>query len=188
MKKKREDIENKLYLYFAYGSNMSLRRLQQRVPSAQKYCRAQLYKHQLRFHKWSRVDGSAKCDACYTDESSDCVEGILFRIDADDKRRLDNVEGVGHGYESKHVRVVDENEHTLHAYTYIATEIDASLKPYDWYKQHVLNGAKEHHLPVEYIEQIDAIQAQADSDTKRAEREMAIHNLDDKALSGGHGT
>jgi hypothetical protein len=48
--------------YFAYGSNMSLRRLRTRVPSAVKLGNATLFGHQLKFHKRSQ-DGSAKCDA-----------------------------------------------------------------------------------------------------------------------------
>jgi len=38
-------------LYFSYGSNMSERRLKDRVPSAKKICKAFLRKHDLRFHK-----------------------------------------------------------------------------------------------------------------------------------------
>ncbi|WP_372836144.1 SufD family Fe-S cluster assembly protein, partial [Pontibacterium sp.] len=37
--------------YFAYGSNMSLKRLQARVPSAMPLCSATLTRYQLRFHK-----------------------------------------------------------------------------------------------------------------------------------------
>ncbi|KGM06896.1 hypothetical protein LP43_1391 [Methylophaga thiooxydans] len=175
-------------LYFAYGSNMAFSRLFQRVPSAQKYCQVQLYKHQLRFHKRSHVDGSAKCDAWYTGTWSDWVEGIIYNIAVRDKLHLDDIEGVGHGYAIKQVSVVDKHDRVFQAYTYVATDIDTELRPFDWYKQHVLIGAKEHHLPVEYIEQINAVEAEVDSDTERAEREMAIHVLGDKALSDGHGT
>jgi len=35
--------------------------------------------------------------------------------------------------------------------TYFATDIEKSVIPYHWYKQHVLRGALEHNLPRDYI-------------------------------------
>jgi gamma-glutamylcyclotransferase len=51
--------------YFAYGSNMSLSRLRERVPSAEAVGCFSLNGHDLRFHKLSK-DGSGKCDAFFT--------------------------------------------------------------------------------------------------------------------------
>ncbi|WP_438970708.1 gamma-glutamylcyclotransferase family protein [Methylophaga sp.] len=163
-------------LYFAYGSNMSVRRLKQRLPNAEIYCRATLNKHALRFHKKSHVDSSAKCDACITGKSTDSVHGVLYILDVVEKPKLDAVEGVGHGYDTKKVTVVDEQGNGLEAYIYIATDIDAKLKPYDWYKHHVLIGAKENNLPDEYISQIAAVTSIADPDQKRLQLELAIYD------------
>ena len=44
---------------------------------------------------------------------------------------------------------------------YFANEIDPKKKPYHWYKEQVVQGAKEHGLPEGYIKKIlptDAIQ------------------------------
>ena len=49
-------------VYFAYGSNMSQRRLQARVPSATFLGIGILLGHALAFHKISKKDGSGKCD------------------------------------------------------------------------------------------------------------------------------
>jgi len=170
-----ENTETQYYLYFAYGSNMSLARLLQRVPSAQKYCQARLYQHQLRFHKRSHVDGSTKCDAWFSGKSSDWLEGIVYLMDKKDRANLDKVEGAGHGYKIKQVSVLDQLGKAYEAYTYIATDIDTSLKPFDWYKHHVLTGANENALPAEYIKQIAMVEVIADTDTERFKREMAIY-------------
>lgn len=65
--------------YFAYGSNMSEKWLQKRVPNAVRIGKYKLAVYQLLFHKASE-DGSAKCDAFYTDNSSDIIFGALFEM------------------------------------------------------------------------------------------------------------
>ena len=162
-------------LYFAYGSNMSVKRLRARVPSAEKVGVGRLRCHSLRIHKLSRVDGSAKCDVKETGRPDDIVYGVVFLIDVADKPVLDQQEGLGSGYEQKQVWVEMQAGVPVQAFTYYATLIDASLKPFDWYKTHVLIGAREHDLPAEYIRQIEAISSVQDADVERRSRELAIY-------------
>lgn len=159
-------------LYFAYGSNMSSRRLQARVPSARVIMRARLIGHQLRFHKHSRVDNSAKCDAFYTGNSSDEVWGVLFRFNAEERPQLDEAEG--EGYQLDKVCLAAE-EGEVEAVTYLATLMKAELKPYDWYLRHVLEGAREHALPSDYIAVIESVSTIADADQRRCQKELAIY-------------
>ena len=72
-------------LYFAYGSNLSSLRLQQRVPSARLVTTGRLLQHALLFHKIGR-DGSAKCNAFYTGLEADTLYGALYRIEPKDKQ------------------------------------------------------------------------------------------------------
>lgn len=65
--------------YFAYGSNMSLLRLWQRVPSAVRIGVFTLQGHQLRFHKLGK-DGSGKCDAYQTNNTLDLGRVDLSRV------------------------------------------------------------------------------------------------------------
>jgi hypothetical protein len=58
---------------------------------------------------------------------------------------------------------------------YFATNIDPSRRPYTWYKNHVLMGAKEHGLPEEFISKIEAVIADDDPDLVRSERESSIY-------------
>ena len=153
---------------------MSTPRLTGRVHSARAVTIAQLHKHKLKFHKRSG-DRSAKCDAEYTNNVGDVVYGVVFQISAAEKPELDIKEGLRNGYEGKIVSVIAQNGETLDAVTYYATNIDPSLNPYDWYKEHVIRGAREHGLPPEYIATIDAINSMPDPDTERHKRELSIY-------------
>ncbi|MCX4191061.1 gamma-glutamylcyclotransferase family protein [Methylophaga sp. OBS1] len=161
-------------LYFAYGSNMSSKRLQARVPSASFYARARLRGHQLRFHKHSTVDNSAKCDAFKTDEADDVTHGILFLFNADEQAKLDSCEGAG--YQITQVEVELEDGKRVTALTYLAIHIEPRLRPYPWYKRHVLEGAREHALPAEYIAWIEAVETQEDPNQQRSQDELTIHH------------
>ncbi len=158
---------------FAYGSNMSERRLQARVASAQKHAIAKLSRNQLRFHKQSLVDGSAKCDVFYTGNQQDCVWGVVFSLNQTELAVLDRIEGKG--YDRVWLEVETESGEVLQVISYKANCIDASLLPYDWYKDHVLVGAREAGLAAEYIARIEAVEAQLDPDHERRKKELAIY-------------
>ena len=160
--------------YFAYGSNMSLARLRARVPSAEKIGPFILAGHSLRFHKCGR-DGSGKCDAFVTNNAEDTVVGVLFTIDAHEKAHLDRIEGLGCGYEHKWVCVSDGSGLEYKAATYYASSMDGTLKPYSWYKHHVLVGARESGLPVDYINTIERVEHLDDPDSSRDRLERAVH-------------
>jgi hypothetical protein len=161
--------------YFAYGSNMSSRRLGARVPAATRLGTATLYAHCLKFHKRSRKDNSAKCDVSPSRDPAQRVLGVLYELPATQKAELDRVEGLGEGYAVKQVQLELVDGRRVLAYTYYATLIDPNLKPYHWYKQHVLRGAQENGLARAYIEAIAAEESVADPDAQRHARELAIY-------------
>jgi hypothetical protein len=151
---------------------MSSKRFLARVPSATKLCVATLGQHQLRFHKRG-MDDSAKCDVLYTGNADDHVIGVIFEILATDKYVLDSNEGPG--YEEKQVSVTAIDSKLIDAFTYVATHIDKSMRPYQWYKEHVLMGAREHRLPDDYISSIETIGTIEDTDVARIERELSVY-------------
>ncbi|HEY9277003.1 MAG TPA: hypothetical protein VIO87_02225 [Methylotenera sp.] len=59
---------------------------------------------------------------------------------------------------------------------YIATEYNPSLRPFDWYKEHVIRGAISIKLPLTYIALIEAIEFEVDLNSDRRESELAIYN------------
>lgn len=161
--------------YFAYGSNMSSRRLKDasRLPSAIPLGIGILNDYRLEFHKPSRKDGSGKCGVI--ESGGDQVHGVVFRIGADCRQRLDQIEGEGHGYEGKFVEVISTDGDTVSALTYCATLSDPQLSPYTWYMRHVLEGAREFKLPPAYVKMIETVIAVADPCSKREAMELAIY-------------
>jgi gamma-glutamylcyclotransferase len=161
--------------YFAYGSNMCTGRLRKRVSTATFICRAKLSQQALRFHKRSK-DKSAKADAFYTGRPKDVVWGVIFEFDGKEKPRLDEAEGLGQGYVEKNVTVIDDGTREHRIFTYVADEayIDQDLLPYSWYTRFVIEGAKQHELPPDYIAKIEAVPADDDPDKKRDAENRAI--------------
>lgn len=161
-------------LCFTYGSNMSQRRLKARVPSARFVALAELPAHRLRFHKSAR-DGSAKCNAEETGNSEDRVIGVIYEIAVAEKPDLDRHEALGFGYDEKQVKL-KTRKGVLHAWMYYATRIDNSLKPFHWYKDHVLIGARENGIPADYIAQTEAVDSVDDPKPERHAWELSIYS------------
>lgn len=161
-------------LYFAYGSNMSTPRLAARLRAVEVVDVAELAGHRLAFHM-AGGDGSAKCDVCQSDHPADAVIGVVFRLDVRERPVLDAIEGLGVGYAEKPVVVAGRRHGPLQAFLYRALRTEPGLRPYAWYKRHVLHGAIEHGLPDDYIRRIEAVEAMADPDARRHAAELAIY-------------
>ncbi len=161
-------------LYFAYGSNMSSRRLQFRTPSATPMGVAALRGYLLKFHKRGD-DGSAKCDVSRTRNDNDIVHGVLYQLAGAEIETLDAIEGLGKGYKKRFVSINRPDQTKLDAFTYCATRIDASLSPFCWYKEHVVRGAEEHGLPPDYIVTLKAVVHMDDHDSARVAKELSIY-------------
>jgi hypothetical protein len=167
-----------MVLCFAYGSNMCRGWLHRRVPSARFIQAARLHGHVLRFHKKSS-DGSGKGDAFRTGLDNDIIWGALIEVPGDEKPKLDAAEGLGKGYADKCVSVVGQDGNLYQAMMYQAqpSHLDPELKPYSWYKDLVLSGARSNNLPSAYIEALEAVEAIEDIDEPRARKAI-------EALSG----
>lgn len=161
--------------YFAYGSNLSTVRMRKRVPSSRLITTGLLRRHRLVFHKIGQ-DGSAKCDAWYSGTREDYTLGVVYRIDPSQKPLLDAAEGLGNGYMIRVVDIMMHSGRELSAFLYAATCIDPDRKPFDWYKEHVLSGMREHNFPGHYLAAVEEIAAIADPDYARSARELLIYN------------
>lgn len=155
-------------LYFAYGSNMSTSRLRtpQRAPSATIRSVGRLPGHDLRFHKRSE-DGSGKADAFQTKRSDDVVWGVVFECSDADLHSLDLCEGAQYRRVLTTVSVSHDDiqpDSIVEAWVYIAEHaaIDPAANPHEWYKRHVIDGAREHGLPAEYIARLERVRTTAD--------------------------
>jgi gamma-glutamylcyclotransferase len=164
---------------FAYGSNMPTARISAptRCPSAKALGVAELRGHELRWHKKSN-DGSAKADIVESEVGGASVFGVLYEISLLDKPSLDREEGLGNGYDEVRITVLHNGAKTT-VTAYKATNIDAKLQPYTWYKALAAFGAKEHGLPAAYVEQIEAVPATEDPSRARHDKNMRL-------ITGGH--
>ncbi|MGI9627718.1 MAG: gamma-glutamylcyclotransferase family protein [Longimicrobiales bacterium] len=165
-------------LYFAYGSNLCGPRLRDRAPGTETLWPASLPDFELRWHKRGS-DGSGKCSIVRAPCSGRTVHGVLYRLPPDSKAKLDEIEGLGVGYDE--VRVgVHGNGGVREAFTYLATSnhIDESLRPYAWYKHLVVTGATSHGLPPGYVAELRAVDAWIDPDVQRVAGHLACLRSD----------
>ena len=151
---------------FAYGSNMRSSRLKARTPSATPLGAGRLKGHVLMWHKTGN-DGSGKCDVAHTGRDDDAVWGVVYTLDAAEKPDLDRAEALGIGYTEKRA-AIHIGEETVEAWFYVAIDTSPNLTPYHWYKAFVVEGAREHALPADYIAALEAVAAQPDDDEARA--------------------
>ena len=158
-------------LYAAYGSNLHPVRLADRVSSAQLVGTGYLPHWSLCFHKRSR-DDSGKCNIL---AGHDGVHFAIFEISAEDKLALDKIEGLGNGYSETSLNIPGFGD--CASYTAQTTHIDDSLRPYDWYKELVLAGARFHGFPDDYLNEIESVQALRDLDAERRANQWKIVGL-----------
>ena len=151
--------------YAAYGSNLHPLRLTDRIPSAQFIATGHLPNWSLYFHKRSK-DHSGKCNILVGDDG---VHFAIFEISVKDKMTLGKIEGVGFGYSEISLSLPDFGD----CVSYIAekSHIDDSLRPYDWYKEFVLVGARFHGFPDEYLKRIESIRTLCDPNPDRRVKE-----------------
>jgi hypothetical protein len=158
-------------LYFAYGSNMATQRLAARVP-ARFVTTALLPAYRLAFHQRGS-DGSGKCDIVPASAQS-TVYGVIWEMASHHKPTLDRYEGLGAAYNETWLTVTDlASDRQFEVQAYIGNLTALGLRPYTWYKHHVLAGAREHDLPAYYLRALEGIEAHQDDNAERHAREMA---------------
>ncbi len=157
--------------YLAYGSNLHLARMQIRVPTAEAVETHELCGWSLHFHKRGR-DGSAKCNVINTNDPRDRVHGVIYEIEAHEKKHLDKAEGLGKGYEIHRLEL--EQLGPVFLYLASADYIDDSLHPFSWYKAFVVQGAQQQGLPEAYIRKLARVEAVRDPDSCRHQRNIRI--------------
>ena len=138
-------------LYFAYGSNMPSARLRARIPSAEPLGAARLEGFALRINKRGR-DGTAKANLARARVG--VVWGVVYRLAATDWEALDGFEG---GYVRFEATVALRRGGELDVHTYRSDRLIEAVPPHAWYRELILEGAREHELPESWISQLRAI-------------------------------
>lgn len=150
-------MSGKITLYFAYGSNLNIQRIRQRIGRTPNARRVELAGYQLLFNKRGSETQSF---ANITDEKNGRVLGVIYECSESELKDLDRHEGVAGQHYTRHlVWVTTESGERLQAVTYIAGEnfICENLQPTDDYLQIIISGASHHGLPTQYIDEIKEI-------------------------------
>jgi cation transport regulator ChaC len=158
-------------LVFAYGSNMCSGRFRDYGVSAEAPgIGALLAGHHLLFNKQS-TDGSGKANVEAREGSE--TWGVLYVIPDEDLPTLDAGE-VGYRRVPLTVRRTDNMD--SQAWVYIASEPsnNPALRPYTWYKRFLVEGAREHSLPADYIAELENIVGVQDANRARDRRKRAL--------------
>ncbi len=103
----------------------------------------------------SRINGKANV----SENNDSMVWGVLLDLTESEVEKMDDSEGTESGhYFRKTVEVITDSG-IVKAITYVAHDdkLIPNTAPLEWYLNHVLDGAKYHNLPDDYIESIQAM-------------------------------
>ena len=142
--------------YFAYGSNLLVARLQERVPGATTRGIGHLADHRLVCDKVGR-DGSAKANLVRHPEAR--VWGALYDLPRGGLDRLDPFEG---GYRRTEVEIQIAQGPRIVAVTYVSERRSDDTTPFDWYRAMMVDGGRAHGLPEDYLELLAALPSRPD--------------------------
>jgi hypothetical protein len=147
--------------YFAYGSNMNLKWMEERCPGSRPLRIATLHDYLLSFRYPSTSwPGGGACDIVRRKGS--LVWGVLFEVSEADLQALDDYEDVAQGG-YRRLPVTVSSEGFLHnAISYeVVEKLPQNLKPVDEYLDLVIAGAEQNGLPRGYIESVRQLAARA---------------------------
>jgi gamma-glutamylcyclotransferase len=135
-------------VYFAYGSNMSSTRILERLPNARAMGAASWPGMRLTCNQLS-IDGSGKANLV-ADEGHRAW-GVLYEIEERDWVVLDKFEA---RYVRRRCSVNLDGGAIRAAQVYLGNGPFCEIPPFDWYRDHLLEGAREFELPRSIIELI----------------------------------
>lgn len=136
------------FLYFAYGSNLNKVLMEFRVNDPVTVVGpAVLYGYGLCFHQLN-ADGSARANLVVSE--SENVHGVLYQVHAKHFELLQQTEPQ---YQLQEFEL--ESDTGIHqAYAFICVDEAEELSPEEEYLNTLLEGAKQHQLPENYISYI----------------------------------
>lgn len=111
---------------------------------------ARTHGRRLECNKHGR-DGSGKANLM--EAAGETVWGVLYRLSRHQLDTLDRFEG---GYTRAELEV-HAADATHRAWTYVSLRLTEDPRPFDWYKELMLAGAREHGLPDEWLARLQTL-------------------------------
>lgn len=141
-------------LYFAYGSNMSRKRMIERLCNFSSIQKGHIKDYALIFNKTSTIQPESSF-ANIKKQSNSVVEGVLYSLDDSKLNLLDRYEGVPRDYERSQLNIhTDDGVYT--AWVYIAkSDRTGEGKPTQKYIDFLLEGKE--FLSDSYVEYIKSV-------------------------------
>ena len=152
----------KMVLYFAYGSNLFLAQIRERVNNSklQPLYNACLPDKKLCFPRCSKFQKGGV--ASYEDQKNHNLWGAVFDITENELKRIDKNEGYeenrkNNSYERTKIIVIKSDGTKIDVLTYRANP-KGTFTPSQDYMDKLISGAKECNLPYNYIKELEKIQ------------------------------
>jgi len=127
--------------YFAYGSNLSYRQMEQRCPGARRLFTARLPNYMLIFTAGSRTRGGGT--ATIRLQKGEQVPGGVYEIDDRCLRALDRYEGYPDIYDRMNVIVFNDLGDAVEAVTYFKKGRAPETPPSDEYLKVIREGYRD---------------------------------------------
>jgi len=156
-----------MVLYFAYGSNMNQKDLDDHCrregrplidlkSKSPKVCFLRDFKLDFNYYSHSREGGAANIEPARGEH----VEGVLFDINDVDKKTIDGKEGAPRYYHEILVSVISKNGTKIEnvtTYTVCENKKGEFTPPTRKYKQIIIDGARTFGLSEEWIKKLEKI-------------------------------
>ncbi|MGC9189763.1 MAG: gamma-glutamylcyclotransferase family protein [Conexivisphaera sp.] len=127
--------------YFAFGSNMSTRRMKKAIGQWNDARRAILRGYEAGFFSYSQQWGCGVLDLVEREGAN--VPGVAYLIDEERANVLDRYEGVPSIARRLHVRVEVEGLGEVDAYTYVMVDRRKFVQPSNAYLDSLVSGLRE---------------------------------------------
>ncbi len=139
--------------YFAYGSNMKHKQMENRCPSSNFLRRAYLDGYHFVYDGHSSAWNGAVANIVKSN-SSNRIWGGLFEINSDNLAALDCYEGYPKSYDRVELDIKDDRDTVYRAIVYFRTD-EKLGKPSDEYRKTILRGSRDCDLPMDYVRILD---------------------------------
>ncbi|MBN1252129.1 MAG: gamma-glutamylcyclotransferase [Bacteroidales bacterium] len=142
----QEQKENDNWI-IAYGSNLSSKRITERVGSIKENRKGFLNGFKQVFNVKTSLNGFAYANIQFADDESKCP-AVVWKLNTEQVNKLDQFENVPELYHRISMPFYDENGNILIAQAYMANinKLSENLHPEPEYLKHIIKGLEEHNF------------------------------------------